>query len=288
MDQANRLRSMAKGTNIENKTQTARTITITSGKGGVGKTNFSVNLALYFAKKGYRTLIIDADLGLANIEIILSANPRYSLLNLFESQISIEEIITKSSYGVSFISGGSGFSELANIGKSHIRHILQNMEILDELFDFIIIDTGAGINEIVINFIKASSETIFIIAPEPTSITDAYSLMKTIKGETSEEIIKYKIVVNRVEDKKEGEMVFKNLSRVASRFLGAELSFLGAIPYDTSLVKAVKQQKPILNLYPNSKFSAEMENIGGALLNITEKTGSMQIFMKKLAGIFSK
>lgn len=290
MDQANSLRSILDTKNKFKQNLSSRVITVTSGKGGVGKTNFTVNLALSLQKHNARVLILDADLGLANIEILLGVSPKLGLMDIFTSNYKINEVVSSSSYGVNFISGGSGLSELANLRQSHLRHIIESLVYLDDIADIILIDTGAGISDTVLNFVKASQEVIVITAPEPTSITDAYSLIKTAKEQMSSST-KFSVVVNRTENKSEGEVVFRNLSKVSQRFLDIQLLYLGAIPHDNNLIKSVKQQKPAIVLYPNSSFSKEIENIATRILNknneikANDQIGGMKGFVKRLAGI---
>jgi len=266
-------------------------ITISSGKGGVGKTNFATNLAIFFKNAGHEVIVIDADFGLANIEILLGCAPKYSLIDVLNGNRKIEDVISEAPCGVRFISGGNGLKELANLSGQQLRHIMEGLTTLDSMADIILIDTGAGISESVINFVKASRETIIICAPEPTSITDAYSLIKTAHESAinPSELPQFKIVINRTEDTKEGESIYKNLHRVAEGFLSVKLNYLGSIPYDSDLVRAVKQQNPAMLSYPDSNFTKEIIKIGNKLLNRPlppEKSAGMKGFMKKLAGIF--
>ena len=288
MDQAEKLRSLSRTKETRPELNHARVFTITSGKGGVGKTNFSVNLALFFAKQGKKVIIIDTDIGLANIEILLGSSPKYNLFDLFSQDgISIEDIINTTKYGVSFISGGSGLNRMPELGHNQINHIIENLSKLDYIADVIIIDTGAGISELVLNFIKASSETIIVTVPEPTSITDAYSLMKALKNDNLGSLPEFKLVVNRVDSRAEGEAIYRSFSKVAEGFLDVKIELLGSILYDNNLIKSVKSQKPAFNIYPNSNFSKEIESIGLKLLNIKEAKG-MQNFIKSFASIFRK
>jgi len=289
MDQARNLRALltARKTSDTVKTSSARVITVTSGKGGVGKTNFTVNLALYLSRQGARVVVVDADLGLANIEILLGVAPKYSLLDMLSGQRTLEETVTRVPSGISFISGGSGLVELANISESMLKSTVDSLANLDEMADIVLIDTGAGIANTVLRFVMAAGECIVVCAPEPTSITDAYSLIKSVKERSNEaHVPQFKVIINRVDDQKEGIRIFDNLQKVAHNFLNVELNHLGTIPYDRSLVKAVKQQKPCILSFPNSDFSKEVERIGNTILDLKiEKTSSgMKGFMKRLFG----
>lgn len=291
IDQANKLRDL-----IQAKTEhiapvhnlTARVITITSGKGGVGKTNFTVNLAIFLSKMGKRVTILDTDFGLSNIEILLGIIPKYSLADVVMGQRTISEIITSGPLGIQFISGGSGISELANVTNKQMNYIIDRFSYIDDVSDYILIDTGAGISNSVVNFIKASDESIIITTPEPTSITDAYSLIKTVKEESAN-LPKFKMVINRVDNIKEGDNIFEKLEKVTKRFLGIDIEYLGPIPYDNNLVKAVKRQQPAIISYPNCLFSKHMSEIGDKILDVSTKPNTelgIKSFMKRLANIF--
>lgn len=272
-DQANKLRDIIKARKMEiepqpklNNIHSSRVITITSGKGGVGKTNFSVNLALCLKKQNKRVLIIDADFGLANIEVLFGVVPRYSLADVILNNKSINEVLTESLSGIRFISGGSGLSELANLSEDQLQKLINAFSSLDDITDFILIDTGAGISKSVVNFIEASGETILITTPEPTSITDAYALIKTVKElKTAPE---FKVVVNRIDFPSEGKEVFEKLNKVSERFLETSLKYLGSIPYDHNLIKSVKKQEPVSIRFPNSDASKAIEEISRSILNM--------------------
>jgi len=291
MDQAGKLRDLVK------KRETApepveplqaRVITITSGKGGVGKSNLAVNLALQMSKLGKRVVIVDADLGLANIEVLLGLMPRYSFGDILSGNKTMEEALTNGPEGIKFLSGGSGLVGLANISDKQMSAVLNGFDYLDQVADIIIIDTGAGIARPVVNFIKASRETIVITTPEPTSITDAYAIIKTVKEEKSA-MPEFKIVVNRVDDYREGIEIFDKLNKVTQRFLQVELQYLGTIPYDANLVKSVKRQQPVSLGYPNSGSTKSIENISLRLLNAerrVEKPEGFRSFVNRLVHVF--
>lgn len=291
IDQANTLRDMIQARaerTAPAHSLSSRVITVTSGKGGVGKTNFTVNLAIYLSKLGKRVTILDADFGLSNIEILFGIIPKYSLADVIIGKKTIDEIITNGPVGTLFISGGSGINELANVTNKQMNYIIENFSYLDDVSDFILIDTGAGISNSVVNFIKASDEAIIVTTPEPTSITDAYSLIKTVKQESNTPP-KFKMVINRVDDIEEGENIFEKFQKVTNRFLNVNVEYLGSIPYDNNLVKAVKKQQPAVISFPNCSFSRYMGEIGDKLLDIHSKhTHDLGIksFMKRLASIF--
>lgn len=293
IDQAENLRNIVRQKHITEEIPkvevSSRVITVTSGKGGVGKTNFTVNLAVALAKSNKRVVIIDADFGLANIEVLFGVIPKYNLAHVFSGQKDIRDIISEGPYGVKFLSGGSGLRELANITDKQMSYIIEKFTYLDSVSDVILIDTGAGISDSVINFIKASKETVIITTPEPTSITDAYAIIKTAK-EASGFFPEIKVIINRVDDFKEGSEVFDKISKVAKRFLDLDLVNLGYIPFDASMIKAVKNQQPMIIGYPNCEASRAIDSIAKRLLDssipVSDQSYGIKGFMRKLSGIF--
>lgn len=292
MDQADKLRTMFQNKiddTVKNNSFSSRIITVTSGKGGVGKTNTTLNVAIQLSKLGKKVVILDADLGLANIELLMGVVPKYSLVDVINGKKSIEQILTQGPLDIKFISGGSGVQQLININDSQLGFFIQNLVKLDKIADIILVDTGAGLSNSVMSFIKAVNEVIIVTTPEPTAIMDAYSLIKVLKNDGCR-IPKLNIVINRVDSDKEGIEVFEKLYRVSTKFLNVNIESLGYVPYDTYLVKAVKKQEPIMTLYPKSISSKAFENIGNKLLNISyEEVSSSGItsFIKRLIGTFN-
>ncbi|QUH31459.1 MinD/ParA family protein [Vallitalea guaymasensis] len=269
MDQAINLRNMMRKKQSFSNKSSSKVITVTSGKGGVGKSNVSVNLAINFKKMGKRVVIFDADFGLANIEVIFGIIPKYNLFDLIYNGMSIEEVLTSGPLGIEFISGGSGVQELINLSKDQLNFLNEKLLELDHLADIIIIDTGAGISDSVLDFIVSSNEVILVTTPEPTSITDAYAVLKALKNRKREE---YKstdinLLVNRVSSESEGLEIYNKLNKVTNKFLGIGLNNIGFLPQDGYLTKAVIQQKPVSILYPRSKVAKAFEVVAGNLLN---------------------
>lgn len=252
MDQAEQLRNIIKKESLARSV--ARVITVTSGKGGVGKSNICVNLSLQLAKLGKRVVILDADFGLANVEVMLGIRPKYNLADLLFKGKSMKEIITEGPEGISFISGGSGIRELTNLTRDQIVHLTQSLYELDELYDVIMIDTGAGIDDGIMSFICESTEVLVVVTPEPTSITDAYALLKTIdkKKEFSSDLTTIRMISNRVSSFDEGKELYDKMNVVIEKFLSIRMEYLGSIPQDELVSKSVMQQKPFSLLYPNS------------------------------------
>lgn len=267
MDQAEKLRKIVK-LNNQNVSRTARVITVTSGKGGVGKSNIVVNLAIQFKKAGKRVLILDADFGMANIEVMFGAIPKYNLNDVIYKGMAVKDIVTEGPMGIGFVSGGSGVADLVNLSKEQAQCLVQKLRELDQLADIILVDTGAGIGNSVIEFLKASSEIVLVTTPEPTSITDSYSLLKALNysGFQSEDGKVY-FLANRVQTEKEGTGLFQNLNVVAGKFLGMSLEYLGMVPQDDNILKAVMQQTPVSIRTPEAKSSKAFERLSFRLIN---------------------
>ncbi len=286
MDQAQKLRDIVNDINdIEEKKSKldidAKVITISSGKGGVGKTNFTVNLGIALSKLGNRVTIIDADLGLANVDVLLGLIPKYTFSHIINNEKFIEEVMTEGPCGVKIISGGSGIMELANLNGTQIEFLIDSLSRLNEISDYILIDTGAGISQSVLSFVKAATDVILVITPDPTSMTDAYSLIKNIHDEDKQ----INLVVNRVESSKEGQEVFSKIQRATDKFLGVKLNNLGYIYEDGNVKRAVRIQKAFSIEYPNSIATKGVELIAYNLVNKENKinrVNKFKLFMNKL------
>lgn len=284
MDQAEKLRNMVKQQTVPRRI--ARVITVTSGKGGVGKSNIAVNLGIAMSRLGKRVVILDADFGLANVEVMLGIRPQYNLADLMFRGKTLTDIITEGPENIGFISGGSGIQELTNLSRDQIVYLIQKLVELDERADVIIIDTGAGIADSVLEFVAASTEVLLIATPEPTSITDAYALLKTLnrKVDFNLQDTVIKMVANRIDTYEEGKELYDKLSIVVSKFLNYKLEFMGALPQDNNVSKAVMRQKPALILYPNSAFSKNITEFAHILCE-NEPDGSLG--KKGIAQLFS-
>lgn len=286
MDQAEQLRNLIKA-NSQAKKPVARVLTVTSGKGGVGKSNTSINLAIQFRKMGQKVIILDADFGLANIEIMFGAVPKYNLSDLIYEGKGIKEIITRGPMGVGFISGGSGVASLSNVTQDNIQCIVQSLAELDSLADVVIIDTGAGISDAVMEFLVASGEILLVTTPEPTSIKDSYSLLKALSmhPKYEREETKIKMIANKVQKSGDGGDLYKKLNVVVEKFLKTPMEYLGEVPEDTHLVRAVMQQKPVSMEDPYAKSAMAYKQIAVRLANkeVTEK-----VKRKGMASFFSQ
>ncbi len=286
MDQAEQLRNIIKAGSPNHARPLARVITVTSGKGGVGKSNTAINLAIQFRKMGQRVIILDADFGLANIEIMFGAVPRHNLCDLIYQGKNIREIITWGPMEVGFISGGSGIAGLSNLSRDYLVYIIQNLAELDAIADVIIVDTGAGISDAVLEFLVASGEILLVTTPEPTSITDSYSLLKALNRHPrfSSEVSQIKVIANRVDSSGEGQTLFNKLNAVVSRYLKLPITYLGAVPQDNQLTKAVMQQMPVSLQAPQAKSALAYEEIAAKLMN---KELNQHIPKRGMAAFFS-
>jgi len=265
-DQAQNLRDLVK------KKQGVRVVSIASGKGGVGKTSVAVNLAIMLSRLGVRTLIVDADFGLANVDVMLGATSKYDISCFLRGEKTLNEIIQLGHEGVRFISGGSGIYDLLNIHEEQLAQLLENIIKLDAPIEFIIIDTGAGINENIMRMVLASSETIVVTTPEPTSILDAYALVKTIvKRDPSHPI---HILINKCENNKEAKRVQEGFIEVVGRHLGKSINPLGLIMYDNEVPMSIKRQVPITVTNPGGATAKEIGHIARVALDIPSEKNS--------------
>lgn len=287
MDQAEQLRNIIKQ---QNKQQhLARVITVTSGKGGVGKSNVSVNLAIQLSRLGKRVVVLDADFGLANIEVMLGIRPKYNLADMMFRGKGIQEIISQGPENIGFISGGSGLREMTNLNKDQILSLVNVMYELDHLADVVIIDTGAGISDTVIELVAASTEVLLLATPEPTSITDAYALLKTLHRHSDFDANRtnIKMIGNRIQSYEEGKELYNKLNTVVNKFLALDMEYLGAIPYDDKLPQAVMKQQPVSMAYPNSLAARAMLELAMVL---EDEQVEISPFGKEkgIAGLFSR
>ncbi len=297
MDQAANLRKMIKGESekISNLMKddgflsaepggAPRVIAVTSGKGGVGKTNIVGNLAIAFQRMGKKVLIFDADLGLANIDIIFGIHPQDNIDAVIRGEKRLSEIIVQGPEGVSIIPASSGIEEVANLTEGQKLNLLGEFDNLNDKFDIMLIDTGAGISSNVVYFNLAAQERLVVVTPEPTSITDAYALLKVMFSRYGTK--EFTILMNMVKDEKEAKSVFKNLSNVADKFLvGISLDYAGFIPADDTLKKAVIKRQPVICAYPRADSSQRINMLATYLLNeadVRPVDGNIKFFWKQL------
>lgn len=284
MDQAEQLRNIIKQRQ-RSPVQSARVITITSGKGGVGKSNAAVNLAVQLRKLDQRVIIFDADFGLANVEVMFGAIPKYNLSDLIYRGKRVQEIITLGPMEIGFLSGGSGVTGVNNLSRDQIAFLVHNLKTLDQLADVILIDTGAGIADSVLEFVLASPEVLLITTPEPSSLTDAYSLLKALHRNPNfrKEDASIKVVANRVDTSEDGYAVYEKLNAIVRQFLHGSLEYLGMIPQDGAIDRAIRQQMPVSMMNPEARSSKAFAVLAESLLNGTvfkpvERQGITRLF----------
>ena len=289
-DQAEKLREIMRNKQPSSRVESSppqkasRIISVSSGKGGVGKTNIAINLALAYAKLGKKVIVLDADLGLANVNVVLGVIPRYNLYHLIRQQKKMRDILLDTTYGIQIVAGASGFSKIANLSEEERKGFIEELYELSSA-DIIIIDTSAGVSNNVLTFVAASDDVIIVTTPEPTAITDAYGIVKIIATEIDNLDLGLKLVVNRVKSVTEGRKVAERVINIAGQFLNIKLDYLGFVYEDILVQTAVIKQRPFLTLDPKSKASICIDHIVRRLENMDFKEGSgISKFLKKLFG----
>ena len=295
MDQATNLRKIVKkesgkvhklraGNTSSPRIASPMVFAVTSGKGGVGKTNVVGNLAITYQRMDKKVLIFDADLGLANIDIIFGINPKYTIEDVIKGERELSQIIAKGPEGVAIIPASSGVQELSHLTEGHKINLLNEFDLLNKRYDILLIDTGAGISSNVLYFNLAAQERIVVVTPEPTSITDAYALIKVMFKQHG--IKNFILLMNMVKNESEAVSVYKHLSRVIEKFMGSiSLDYAGYIPYDNRIHESVSRRQPVTCCYPQSILSQRFQRLGEYLLNQSDgkhNDGSIKFFLKKI------
>lgn len=252
MDQAAGLRRMAQPNPV-------RVIAVTSGKGGVGKTNVSVNLSVALADTGRKVMLLDADLGLANVDVLLGLHPECNLSHVIDGQRTLEEVIVKGPSDIMVVPASSGIKRLAELNTMENAGLIRAFSELNHDVDTLIIDTAAGINESVTSFSRAAQEVVVVVCDEPASITDAYALIKVLSCEY--DIQHFRVLANQVQSAQEGRELFSKILRVTDRYLDITLEFMGVVPHDDYLRKAVRKQRAVVQAYPRSRASMAFKTL---------------------------
>lgn len=290
-DQADTLRNLARQQSVEpyDENHFTKVLAVASGKGGVGKTATVANIAVSLARRNQRVLILDADLGLANIDVVFGITPTYNLNHFFSGQQRLEDILVEGPAGVKILPAGSGIQNFTRLTSQHKMRLLEGLDGMHNEFDYVIIDTEAGISENVTYFTTAAQDIIVVTTTEPTAITDAYALMKLLSTQYQEK--HFNLVVNQINNEDDALDVFRKLTMVSNRYLDISIDFLGSIPGDKMMVEAIKKQKVICELYPTSKiaqsFAQLAERICTEQLQCAPK-GNLQFFWKKLLNLGSR
>ncbi len=290
LDQAETLRALrgnfSRGMSVAaGARKTAGVVSVTSGKGGVGKTAVVANVAVALGRLGHKVLIIDADLGLANIDVVFGLTPSYNLNHFFAGERSLDEILVEGPEGVRILPAGSGVQTFTRLDTAQRLRFLDAMEAFHGAFDVVLIDTEAGISENVTYFNVAAQQILVVTTPEPTAITDAYALMKLLSTRYQEKA--FSLVVNSVKDEEEALEVYRKLTVVSGRYLDISIDYLGCIPFDKRMHEAVSRQRVILDLFPRVRTSGAFEALAAALEAAEaphKAKGSSQFFWRRLLG----
>ncbi|MBW2145398.1 MAG: MinD/ParA family protein [Deltaproteobacteria bacterium] len=245
--------------NRANERSGVRILAVVSGKGGVGKTNVAVNIAYGLAKRSRRVMVLDADAGLANIDVLLGLSPRYHLGHVFSGQKKLRDIIVRGPAGILILPASSGIQELTDLNQDQHLSLMADLSGLCNDIDVLMIDTGAGISKNVTFFSLLADEIIVLATSEPTSITDAYALMKVLSIKYGEK--SFKLLVNAIRNAEEAKDVHWNLSTVAKSFLNISIDYLGYVLHDDNIPRAVRKQRLLMDLYPNSRASLCFEKL---------------------------
>ncbi|MDR3304035.1 MAG: MinD/ParA family protein [Treponema sp.] len=266
------------------KVKKTRIITVTSGKGGVGKTNMSVNMAIAYARMGKKVVVMDADLGLANVNVMLNIIPRFTLFHVMRKQKSMKEIMEETEYGIFIVAGASGLAKIANLSDDERQYFIHELETLTDA-DVIIIDTSAGVNSNVIDFVATAEDAVIITTPEPTAITDAYGLIKIIATEYESLNIGLKLVVNRTKSAAEAKKVADRMTNIAGQFLNLKVDYLGYIYDDPVVSQGVLRQKPFMVIDPRSRASLCVQHIVERMERTEVRdTGGFTAMIRRLFG----
>lgn len=282
IDQAKQLRDKVLQKKTKKERRQTRIIAVTSGKGGVGKSNFALNFALSLVQQNKKVLIFDVDLGFANVDVLLGRSNKESIASMIEKDLSIWDIIEEGPNGLLFISGGTGFNDMFRLDETKMNKFFTELSTIQGTVDYIILDTGAGLSYENLRFILAADDVILVTTPEPTSITDAYSIVKMVHAK--DQNVHMKLIINQCTSEKEGKQTADNFQKVTEQFLNKQIGTLGFIPSDVNVPNAVKKQVPFLLAFPNCHASQAMQNVTSEFLQlpVAYKLGIKGFLLKML------
>ncbi len=258
-------------------------VAVTGGKGGVGKSNVSVNLAVNLAQQGRKVVLLDADLGLANIDVLLGITASKNLADVLDGKCELRDIMVDGPAGIKIIPASSGARHMANMGEQEHAGIISAFSDFEDELDTLIIDTAAGISHTVMSFVRAAQEALVVVCDEPTSVTDAYALIKLLHRESH--LDRFRILANMVKTPQEGQQLFNKLAKVTERFLDVSLQYVGAVPQDDHVRKAVQRQKAVCELYPKSKAAQAYRQLANKVATWPlpqNPKGSLEFFVERL------
>jgi flagellar biosynthesis protein FlhG len=276
IDQASGLRKMQ-------NPQPIKVIAVSGGKGGVGKTNVSLNTAISLAKLGKRVLVLDADLGLANVDVMLGLRVKRNLSHVLSGECELDDIIIQGPAGINIIPATSGTQSMVDLTPAEHAGLIRAFSDMKTKFDILIVDTAAGISDMVLSFCRASQDVLLVVCDEPTSITDCYALMKLLSRDHG--LFKFKVVANMVRTPNEGKNLFAKLAKVTDRFLDVTLELVAVIPYDENIRKSVRKQQAIVEAYPNSPASIGLKALAKNIVSWPvpqEASGHLEFFIEQL------
>ena len=276
VDQASGLRQMV-------NPRPVRAVAVTGGKGGVGKTNVSVNLGVAAAEMGQKVMLLDADLGLANIDVVLGLHPKYDLSHVMRGECTLEEALVEGPSGLKVIPGASGVQALAELSPAEHAGLIRAFSEVAADTELLIVDTAAGISDTVLSFSRASHEIVVVVCDEPASITDAYAIIKLLNRDYGHQ--RFRVLANMVRSAQESRDLYNKMCRVTDRYLDVTLSFMGAIPYDESLRKAVRAQRPVVQAFPRSRVAQVFRSLAKKIETWPQPSGAngqVQFFVERL------
>ncbi|PCJ26674.1 MAG: cobyrinic acid a,c-diamide synthase [SAR86 cluster bacterium] len=267
-----------------NENNAVKVIAVSGGKGGVGKTNVSVNLAVELAKSGKSVMLFDADLGMANVDIMLGLKPKFDLQHVITGECTLEEVIIKGPHGIDIIPASSGIGRMANLSVEEQGNLIRAFGELNNKVDILIVDTAAGISSTVVSFAKAAQEVVVVVCDEPASITDAYALIKVLNTEHG--VNSFQVLTNMVKNAQHGKTVYARLLNVADTYLNVSLGYLGSIPMDEKLRDAVRKQSAVVDIFPASSSSIAFQQLAqrvNKLPMLKTTTGYLEFFIERIA-----